>query len=172
MEFHTCTSTLSHGPRAGQPCGKNALYCHEGQWYCSRHKKIEDPLTLCTYGPHGIPLADIDVIAETLPEETEAAKEKMRQLRGYINLKIGAPIFKGTESLPLVFMSRVSKFAPTPDSLDRICIARELADTVDYLISRPDAYDVDINSTAELVLHSIKYDPVYGIFRAHFSKVT
>lgn len=170
MDFntHTCTALFTTGPRIGQECGKTALHLCDGQWYCNRHKKKEDPTMLCSYGPYGLPLSDIDAMAGDLPEETQNQKAKMMSLRGYINLRIGQPIFKGQETLPLVYMAWVSKFASFPDQLDRIAIAKELAATIEYLVSRPDVYtDLNIDSVAEVVLKSISYDRLRGIFVAN-----
>lgn len=118
---------------------------------------------LCEYLPHGIPLADVEHYDAFVDEDVEG-EERMKMLRGYINLRIGHPVFADEEeTLPLVFTRRVKG---GDLEITKRYLAEELADTVGYILSRPDVYRVGDKSLAELVLKKVEWDSVRSIFVA------
>lgn len=170
--MNTCVATL----RSGRVCGKRALHLCEGEWRCGIHKTTNttngnawntNRTLLCRYGENGVHLVDLDTQPDAF-EQTEDETTKLEYLKGYINFKIGSPVFKGAETLPLVYMSNISDKVP---HISKKNLARELASSIEYLVSRPDVYDLDIGSVAEVILMSFTYDYERGIFIANLRRV-
>lgn len=126
-----------------------------------------DRNTLCRFGPNGLHLVDIDM-QEDACNQTSDETEKLESLKGYINYRIGRPIFRDNESLPLVYMSKISH---TENHIIKKNLAKELASTIEYLLSRPDVYELDISSVAEVILESFTYDYARGIFIANLKRI-
>lgn len=155
----TCCATL----RVGTICTKPAHYMCYGKWYCGRHKKKDN--VLAEYGPEGLILSNIDF---GLADDDPIAESNIEKLNGYINIKVGWPVFTNGESSPLALISKISHDTET---FTRITLAQELKAAIEYFLSRPDAYNLSGYSLDELRLDRITYDPMYGIFIANISTV-
>lgn len=160
---NTCNAQMKNG----RTCGRNAHHLCNRQWVCGIHKTdIDDRLVLCRYKPFGLHLVDID---NQICEEEEDETFKIRNLEGYINIRAGGPLFANPEEyIPLVYMSKVSLGKP---HFTKVEIAKELAGSIEYMLTRPDVYQLGIVSIAELMLDSITYDYDRGIFVANLRKI-
>lgn len=175
---NTCEFVLRQGARRGEACGKNALSVSlNGHWYCRRHHDFHvdsssphiltpSPSLRCgvlvSYASdehRGVPLADVyDWSYETSPQEETC----LRHLNGYLNFKLGTPVFVEGESLPLVIMAKhLGK-----DHLTKKDIAVHVKETIDYILTRPDVYAIAGYAVQEMILKNIRYDNEMHMLRA------
>jgi hypothetical protein len=150
--MHICAANL----RSGAQCGKVASHPCYGKWYCGRHRK--DDNVLAEYAP-GLPLQNLDF---RLLEPDPVADDNIRKLNNYINIRIGWPILTSGETCPLVLM---------PENLTRISLAHELVNSIKYIQSRPDCYNLSGYCLAQLKLDRVTYDALHGIFVANISLI-
>ena len=148
-----CTATL----RSGVLCGKPARYPCYGKMYCGRHKK-EDTI-LAEYDD--LPLANLDF---RLLKNDPLADSNLQRLNGYINIKIGWPVFVHGESCPLVLISNEEHFT-------RITLAEKIVDSIKYFLSNPEVYELCGFQLEDLKLDRITYDVNYGIFITNISTI-
>lgn len=160
---NVCSAQMKNG----RVCGRTAHHLCNRQWVCGIHKTdIDDRLVLCRYKPYGLHMVDIDA---QICDEDEDETIKIRSLEGYINIRAGGPLFADRdESIPLVYMSKAS---PGEPHFTKRSIAKELAGSIDYMLTRPDVYRLGILSLAELMLDSITYDYDRGIFIANLRRI-
>lgn len=165
---HVCNAILQSGERRGQQCGNRATHpFHTNKWYCSRHKHGDEANILCEYGDTGVPLADIDTITQLITDDAYG-EENVKKLKGYINIRVGKPIFYDNTKISLALISTIS---PCCDNFTRASLATELAISINHILERPDVYNLSGVSIQELVLMKITYDPIYGMFDAIIRKI-
>ena len=153
MADHLCDAIM----RNGNTCGKHAAWKCYGQWYCGRHKKTDN--ILCTYTPN-YSLANLEL---ELLNNDPIGEENIQKLNGYINIKVGAPVFKNGETCSLVLISQISH---NTQHFTRHSIAEELAKNIKFFLTKPTEYNLSSYSIDQMLLRQIKYDNEYGIFVA------
>ena len=137
-------------------CGKRARYTCYGKPYCGRHK-FEDNILV----EYNIPLANIEIV-----DEDPIADINIKTLNGYINIKVGWPVFVRGETCSLALMSRICY---DTEHFSRFTLAQELRKAIEYFISRPDVYNLSGIQLEQMKLDRIIYDSTYGIFIANIS---
>lgn len=144
-------------------CNCKAIYLYHEDWFCKKH--IPKTNTLCEYLPGGLFLSNIDETQYFLTDDP-LGDENCKILNGYINLRInGYPIFRDQEdSIPLVF------FTSPGEQFNKITLAKEISKTVEYILSRPDIYNINDVDFADIKLESIYYNNYDGLFVAKLDR--
>jgi hypothetical protein len=144
-------------------CGNPAHWQNNEEWYCGRHKNHINNI-LCTYDPPLLLSDDIMHVSDNPSEQ-----ERIQKLHGYINIRISSPVFVDNGSISLVFMSQVLY---EEEHFTKRSLAKEIANSVEYFTSRLHVYDnLSCYSTSDILLHSINYDYVTGLFYTEMSLV-
>ena len=143
--------------RSGVSCGNLARYPCYGKMYCGRHKKNDN--ILAEYD--NLPLANLD---SKLLKNDSFADSNIQKLNGYINIKVGWPVFAHGQSCPLVLISKSEHFS-------RITLAEEIVESIKYFLANPDVYKLSGYDLEDLKLEKITYDNTYSIFIANISTI-
>ena len=149
-----CVAIVQSGERKGQICNKNTK--DPNGHYCGRHTNES---LLCEYLPNGYCLN-----GDSPFESYEFGRDTTSTLDGYINIRVGFPVFEGDESIPLVLMSSIE---PGDLHFTKKTLAIELSKSIGYVLSRSDIYNVTLNGMSRMHLQSISYDNEYAIYRAN-----
>lgn len=167
---HQCTVVLKSGVNAGETCPNKACFYHpvRKEYYCKRHNKftkeetdriaLKKSCVLCVYDPPLCLGDDIDEAMKKIKPDDIGEAYIKEVLNGYINMRFGYPFLY--EEMPLVCMSKLSGFG---DHFDRASLAKCLKETIEYIMSRPDAYTWNPDATLDkLCLSSIWLDKFIG----------
>jgi hypothetical protein len=165
-DFQKCCVIIKTGARRGECCGKHTEIMNPMSrlYFCKTHlKNIGEMDTLCTYGSTGILLSDdCNQAVQALPPDIKG-EDNIKLLKGYINIRIMEPFVE--HEVPLVFMSKLEGYG---EHFDRASLAECIKSTIEYFISRPDAYVLQPGATLDNIrLMSISFNMHYYQFIAN-----
>lgn len=165
-----CTETLKTGANRGSTCPAKACFYHPvtKEFFCKRHCKLTptelDRISggdLCIYDP---PLRLHGDIHENMKHvgPDPVGEVYCRYLKGYCNWRLGYPFL--FYELPLVSISKVQGFG---ENFSRETLAICVRDTIEYILSRPDAYewrsDLDLTNLAIKRFYYERYQCQYHV---------